>query len=61
MKIKRRAMGPKEFEKRMKIIQDCKDAERAHGESDDLMCPVLRDLGYKNGVEIFEESERWSA
>ena len=54
-------MGPKEFEKRMKIIQDCKDAERAHGESDDLMCPVLRDLGYKNGVEIFEESERWSA
>ena len=48
-------MTPEQFRDRMKQISDeCGwDAERAHGDMDDLMCDVLSELGYQEGVAIF--------
>ncbi|WP_181033902.1 hypothetical protein [Burkholderia pseudomallei] len=37
------------------------DAEMAHGAMDDLMCEVLRSLGFAGGVAIFEQQVKWYA
>ena len=54
-------MTPEEFKKRMKKI--CKDddytLEECHIFADDLMCKLLRSLGYGDGVEIFEATPKW--
>ena len=57
------AMTPKEFEKRMVDIKqkDGFDPENAHGKADDLMCELLRELGYGDGVKIFESMHKWYA
>jgi len=33
----------------------------AHIEADDLMCAQLRRLGYGDGVDVFEEMDKWYA
>lgn len=38
-----------------------KDVEGCHGAMDDLMCEVLRSLGYGDGVDVFEAAEKWYA
>jgi hypothetical protein len=30
-----------------------------HKEADKLMCQVLRERGFFEGVKVFEESEKW--
>ena len=57
---------PAEFEDRMrefstKVTNAFVDyhEEEAHSDADDLMCAVLRDLGYSKGVEIFERMPKW--
>ncbi len=35
--------------------------EDYHKAADNLMCRVLRELGYSEGVKIFLKSERWYA
>lgn len=49
------------FAERMKSIQlEFKDDEEiCHEEMDALMCETLRDLGYGEGVDIFEETPKW--
>lgn len=37
------------------------DTEGAHCDADDLLCAVLRDLGYGEAVGIFENMEKWYA
>lgn len=37
------------------------DKEAVHGYLDDLLCSVLRELGYEKLVEIFENTEKWYA
>ncbi len=37
------------------------DAENGHIEMDDLMCTLLRSLGYGDGVNIFENFNKWYA
>lgn len=58
-------MLPEEFEQKMKqIYLDCKedeDIEVHHGEADDLMCDLLRFLGYEEGVKWFEQMICWYA
>lgn len=54
-------MTKEEFKKRMQAIADIRDAEEGHIEADDLMCELLKDLGYGEGVDIFEEMDRWYA
>ena len=37
------------------------DIEGAHSEADDLMCQLLEELGYEEGVKIFKNAEKWYA
>ena len=37
------------------------DIERAHGSADDVLCELLRDLGYIDVVEAWEAVEKWYA
>jgi len=56
-------MTPKEFKEKMQKIYPTEgyDEEGAHGDADDLMCAALKELGYGDGVKIFENALRWYA
>ncbi len=62
-----RIMTPEEFAKKMKKISDNlkyqNDAyyneEDAHIQMDDLMSDLLRQLGYGEGIDIFENTNKW--
>ena len=47
---------PKEFEEIMRncVIDNCNDPEDCHIKMDNLMCDLLKALGYEDGVKIFE-------
>ena len=51
--------SPDEFYKKMKEIAEHKCEELVHIEMDELMCQILRELGYGSGVEIFEKVDKW--
>jgi hypothetical protein len=53
-------MSPKEFADRMRACRS-PDKEVQHCDADDLMCEVLRQLGYAEGVEVFEDMDKWYA
>lgn len=52
-------MNTKEFYEKMLAIKEKykDDPEVLHGEMDNLMCTLLKDLGYGDGVEVFNSSE----
>lgn len=52
-------MLPKDFKKKMKEISLSTDPEGAHGAADELMCQLLKELGYSEGVRIFDKMEKW--
>jgi len=54
---------PKEFAKRMQEIfpKTGYDWEIAHRNADTLLREVLISLGYKDGIEIYENSGKWYA
>ena len=56
-------MSPDEFRDRITEIAKRApyDPEDAHGKADDLMCEILTNLGYGEGVKIFEEMDKWYA
>lgn len=56
-------MTPEEFADKMEAIRDDPngDTESDHAKADDLMCELLRSLGYGDGVKIFEAMEKWYA
>ena len=37
------------------------DEEDQHRDADELMCNVLRSLGYGDGVDIFDRMHKWYA
>lgn len=37
------------------------DEEIGHHAADDLMCELLRELGYGEGIDIFESMPKWYA
>lgn len=37
------------------------DHETAHEKMDDLMCQVLKELGYGDGIDIFSVTTKWYA
>jgi len=51
-------MMPDQFAEAMKIIDLEGYGEWRHKKMDELMCKLLRDLGYSKGVDIFESEER---
>jgi hypothetical protein len=53
-------MSPDEFKSRMRWIYRVPvDVESAHVAADNLLCELLRSLGYGDGVTVFEESPKW--
>jgi hypothetical protein len=56
-------MTPKEFEARMRenLSSLGFDPETAHIEADKLICDLLRSLGYGDGIDLFEEADKWYA
>lgn len=66
---RRVAITPEEFAKKMKEIKDAyidededwNDVEDVHFDMDVLMMEVLRSLGYGEGVDIFDETDKWYA
>jgi len=55
---------PDEFKKRMREIfpeSGGYDPEAAHVDADDLMCEVLEDLGYGDGLKPFKTANIWYA
>lgn len=59
------AISPEEFKKCMAdIVENRKDligVEDTHVFMDHLMCEVLRELGYGEGVDVFVNTEKWYA
>ena len=51
-------MTPKEFRDRMEELSHL-DTERRHIEMDNCMCDLLTELGYGEGVEIFNSVTLW--
>ena len=56
-------MTPKEFFVKMQTIVDefYSDLEVLHSKMDDLMCEVLMELGYDDGVHVFNNADKWYA
>lgn len=57
-------MNPQEFYKKMKRLRgnnDDYDEEATHKAMDNLMCEVLTELGYEDGVKVFKETYKWYA
>lgn len=56
-------MTPDEFKNEMLKIDEKYggDLESCHAYMDDLMCSLLTDLGYKDGIEIFNNTDKWYA
>lgn len=50
---------PEKFKQLMLDLSQDGDNEAAHGYMDSLMCDVLIQLGYGEGVEIYKNYERW--
>jgi hypothetical protein len=57
----KRVMTPEEFAAKMREILVGVDLEDEHVEADNLMCRVLRDLGYTEGVTVFLQADMWYA
>ena len=59
-------MTPEEFKNEMQKISNQRgekfcDEEITHSKADDLMCDLLRELGYGEGVDVFEDMPKWYA
>ena len=54
-------MTPEEFKKEMEEIEQVGDGEIRHDFADTLLCEVLEELGYSEGVKIFKSMEKWYA
>ena len=46
---------------KLKELQECHDWEAAHGDADDLLCDLLRELGYSEVADEFDEVGKWYA
>lgn len=56
-----RPMSPEKFAETMQACRDIGDQEARHGDADDLLCEVLRSLGYDKGIDIFNAMDKWYA
>jgi len=55
-------MSPEEFKDKMQAIFDLReDAETQHINMDDLLCETLIELGYREGIKIFNNARKWYA
>lgn len=59
----RATLTPTEFAEQLGriAISSRGDPEVAHSIADELMCELLKDLGYSDGVRIFRDMDKWYA
>lgn len=59
-------MTPEEFKEKILAIKEefydreC-DEEAWHRRADDVICELLRDLGYGEGINVFDATPKWYA
>ena len=58
-RITDRVLEPQEFAEKMKSLAMDNDPEVVHSNMDVLMCETLKALGYEEGIEIFENTDKW--
>ena len=46
---------------RLKDLEGSGDPEYAHGEADDILCGILKDLGLEEIVEAYDKIPKWYA
>lgn len=52
----------KDYTERMReLANNDDDIEARHVEMDDLMCEILKEMGFNELVDIFNETEKWYA
>lgn len=56
--IKEITITPELFAERMRLSKE-EGTEDGHRMMDDLMCELLRELGYGEGIDIFRHFEKW--
>ena len=56
-------ISPDKVAARMREISkmSIEDEEEAHVKADELMCEVLRELGYGEAVDVFKNMRKWYA
>ena len=64
--VKKEPLTPEEFHQQMRNIRDkwydnYDDEEACHEAMDDLMCELLDDLGYGDGVSVFTSTPKYYA
>ncbi len=52
-------MKPEEFKNKMLQLAEKWYPENGHMEADDLLCEVLEELGYQEGISIFRKQDKW--
>ena len=57
----REAMTPQQFTEAMRSLlhRTSLEPEAAHLEADQLMCELLRQLGYGEGIDLFDGLQKW--
>ena len=45
----------------LKALQHLRDVEAAHSDADDILCFLLRSIGYAEVVEEWEKVPKWYA
>lgn len=46
---------------KLKELQNSGDTEAAHSDADDVLCALLRSLGYADVVAEYEKVDKWFA
>lgn len=56
-------MTPEQFKEQMYEVKEAysPDYESIHRGMDELMCELLKSLGYSDGVDVFINTEKWYA
>lgn len=56
-------LTPEQFKEEMERLEREYDGdpEYMHGAGDDLMCNLLRSLGYSEGIDIYDNWTKWYA
>lgn len=56
-----RSFDLRPYIKRLEQAQECADIESAHEDADNVLCDLLKDLGYDKVVEEYNKVEKWYA
>lgn len=50
-----------EYRQKLEALQDDPDTEKVHAVADGILCELLRDLGYGEVVDAYEQLDMWYA